>query len=92
MALVGYADPIDSVIRVTFRDGAVAVQWTTALVSDSCDSNASHRKIYSHDVRNFAAVAGRVVQTDNVRHGYSSRLLNVRSIALLAIPGLRRIN
>ena len=74
VAFVGNPDAIDSVMWIAVGDDAVAMQWTGALIPDTSDSNAPHREMSGGDGFNFAAVARRVVQTDDVGHNSSSRL------------------
>jgi hypothetical protein len=90
MALAGDADAVDGVMRITFGDRAVAVQWTGALVADTGDSNSSYREMSCSDARNFASVAGGVVQTDDVTHDSFSQLQDVAANGLAAITVMWR--
>ena len=84
-------DAVVHMVRIAFRDRAVAVQRTSALVADTGNSNTFHCEMRCGDARNFAAVAGGVVQTDNVRHDVSSRLLDVANHGLATnAPNRRR--
>lgn len=69
MAVVSNGDSVDGVIRLTFSNGAIPVKRTSAFVADACDGNASDREMGSGDARDFATMAGGVVQTNDVGHG-----------------------
>lgn len=81
MSVISDGNAVDGVMRVAFDNRAVAMYRTGAFVPNTGDGYASDRKVGCGDVYDFAAVAGRVVQADDVRHWW--RPFTRQSVALL---------
>lgn len=80
MSVISDGNAVDGVIRVAFDDRAVAMYRTGAFVPNTGNGYACDRKVGCGDVYDFAAVAGRGVQPDDVRHWWPFIL---QSVALL---------
>lgn len=73
VTIVGHGHAIDRMTRFTFDDGALTVCRTDALVTDAGNGDAADREVGRGDAGDLAAVAGGVVQADDVRHGCRSQ-------------------
>ena len=71
---------INCVMLVAFYNRADAVTGTGARVADTGDGNAADGEMSRRHARYRAAVTGRVVQADDVRHGRSRSKVALRRI------------
>lgn len=78
MPIVRYRDAVDSVMRVTFDDCAIAVYGASAFVAQTGNGDTANRKSGRRHIDNLAAVAVGIVQTDDVAHVCFSFKENVR--------------
>lgn len=68
MPVVRNSDAIDNMMRVAFDDRAITVYRASTFIADTGNGDAAYRKSGGRDVDNLAAVAMRIVQTDDVAH------------------------
>lgn len=68
MAVVRYRDAVDSVVRVSFDNRAVAVYGASTFVAHTGNGDTADRKSRGHDVDNPAAVAVGIIQADDGAH------------------------
>jgi len=69
VAVVGDLYAIDRVLGIAFDNGALTVDRAYAFVAEAGDCDAANGEMGGGDAGDFAAVAGGVVQADDVRHG-----------------------
>lgn len=69
MTIVSHGYAIDGVMGISLCDSDVPMQWARAFVADTGDSDSGDREMLGGDVHDLAAVAGGVVQADDVGHG-----------------------
>ena len=71
MPVKGYWNAVNRIVRVALGYGAAAVarHRATAWVTDASDGNALHGKVAGGDTFYFSAMAGGIVQANDVAHG-----------------------
>ena len=71
MPIVGDGNPVNDVVRFSFRNGAVVMSFdgATAYIPDASDRNAVNRKIICANTLDLAAMRRGVAKTNHVSHG-----------------------
>jgi len=73
VAVVGDLYAIDRVFGIAFDNGALTVDRAYAFVAEAGNCDAANGEMGGGNAGDFAAVAGGVVQADDVRHGCLSK-------------------